>query len=205
MGANGRSASPLWKTVQALGIVATIALVAGLLLAPTVTLAILWNLVVPLLPASFLLTPAIWRNACPVATLNMLPNRFGLRRHLAPEFVPKAGAVAIVLLAVLVPARRFLLNTDGTAMAFWSLGSLVVAGLLVTVLRLRADVGLALLGAAAVTAYYWFAGPTIAETLTLPAWGGHLLRGLAFALIVVWLWRAMSQLSDTPARPDAVF
>ena len=68
-------AAGTWKLAQFSGVVLTAVLLAGLLREPELTLKILWNAVVPLLPAVFLLQPEIWRNACPLATLNVVSGR----------------------------------------------------------------------------------------------------------------------------------
>lgn len=106
-----------WKLAQLFGIILTVVLLAGLLLAPELSLKILWNAVIPLLPAVFLIQPEIWRNACPLATLNLLSGRRVGRRTIGLDAARRFGAVGIVLLFAMVPARRFLFNTDGTALA----------------------------------------------------------------------------------------
>ena len=107
----------IWKIAQFLGVVLTLVLLAGLMREPEISLNILWNAVVPLLPAVFLIQPEIWRNACPLGTLNVTTGRRVGKRTLGPEAARRLGAIGIVLLFVMVPARRFLFNTDGTALA----------------------------------------------------------------------------------------
>ncbi len=114
---SGSSVLGVWKVAQFLGVVLTVVLLAGLYREPDLTLKILWNAVIPLLPAVFLVQPEIWRNACPLATLNVLSGRRAGKRTLSPEAARRFGAVGIVLLFAMVPARRFLFNTDGTALA----------------------------------------------------------------------------------------
>lgn len=107
---------PVWTVAQVVGVGLTVALLYGLLRYPEGTLHLLWDMVIPLLPAVFLINPMLWRNACPLATLNQWTGR----RQAPPldrDLLRGAWAVGIVLLAVLVPARRFLFNTDGTALA----------------------------------------------------------------------------------------
>lgn len=108
--------SVLWKTAQAVGVVATAVLVAGLFLQPDLALFVLWNVLIPMVPVSLMVSPLIWRNTCPLATLNMALNRQSTRK-LTNGLAAKAGIVAIALLAALVPARRFAFNTDGTSLA----------------------------------------------------------------------------------------
>ncbi|RMH23656.1 MAG: hypothetical protein D6701_00075 [Gemmatimonadetes bacterium] len=104
----------LWGAAQVIGVLLTLVLVGGLATVPDTTLDILWNAVIPILPAAFLLAPSLWRNVCPLATLNMLG---GGRRVLTARVATGASAIGIVLLFVLVPARRFLFNENGPALA----------------------------------------------------------------------------------------
>ncbi len=115
----------VWQTIRFFGVVTVLVLIALLLIAPDPTLGWTWNLVVPLLPATFLISPAIWRNVCPLATLNELPDRWGIGQRL-PGGPVASGAIAIGLLAFLIPARRLILNTNGEVFA----GALVVIALL---------------------------------------------------------------------------
>lgn len=110
-------AEPRWRIAQALGLGLLALLVLGLVARPEPTLRLFWNVVIPLLPASLLVSPALWRGVCPLATLNTASNGLIGRRALTAKWVPLTGAVGVVLLALLVPARRFLFNTDGTALA----------------------------------------------------------------------------------------
>lgn len=118
-----------WRTVQVAGVVSVALLIVLLVVVPGPTLAWTWNLVVPVLPATFLLSPAIWRNACPLATLNEIPSHLGARGR-EPSRWMASGAIALVALVVLVPARRALLNTSGEALA----GALIALGLLALLL-----------------------------------------------------------------------
>lgn len=106
-----------WRTAQGVTLVTTAALIVALFIVPETALTVLWDVAIPLLPAVFLVDPGLWRNICPLATINMLPNRWGARRVLDDRLVPAAGVIGIVLLALMVPARRFVFNTDGTGLA----------------------------------------------------------------------------------------
>ncbi|MCI0455839.1 MAG: hypothetical protein L0Z62_02505 [Gemmataceae bacterium] len=106
-----------WRTAQVLGVIATVVLLAGLVVRPEAALRILWHVLIPLLPASFLITPALWRSLCPLATLNLWSNGLAGRRRLPAELVSAASLLGVVLLVILVPARRWLFNEDGLALA----------------------------------------------------------------------------------------
>ncbi|MGE0353895.1 MAG: hypothetical protein AB7I33_06510 [Gemmatimonadales bacterium] len=106
-----------WRVAQVAGVAALVVLLAGLVLRPERSLTLLWNVVIPLLPASFFLSPALWRAVCPLATLNLAGNGLAGRRRLTRDLLPVAAVAGLTLLAVLVPARRFLFNNHGPALA----------------------------------------------------------------------------------------
>lgn len=107
---------PAWRAAQLVGVVLTLALLVAFVVEPAGSLALLWNMAIPLLPAVFLVNPMLWRNVCPLATLNDV----GGHRREAPTLKIRSLApgwtVGIVLLVLMVPARRFLFNTHGIPM-----------------------------------------------------------------------------------------
>jgi hypothetical protein len=126
--------SHLWRSAQAIGLVATGGLVAGLFVAQDVALFVLWNVLIPLVPLSLMVSPLIWRNVCPLASLNLAWQRSGSGK-LTNGLATKAAVVSMVLLALLVPARRFLFNTDGPVLAM----VIVAVGVLALVLGFGFD------------------------------------------------------------------
>lgn len=107
---------PAWRAAGAAGIVLLGALLVGLVAAPALALNLLWNLAVPVLPATFLINTAIWRNVCPLATLSLLPGAYR-GRGIDGSVIRATAVVGILLFLLLVPARRFLFNAHGTALA----------------------------------------------------------------------------------------
>jgi hypothetical protein len=108
----------------------TLVLLAGLFLRPDLTLTILWSLVIPLVPASLLVAPQLWRNVCPLATLNMASNGLVARRNPSPRLLAGAAVAGMVLLGVMVPARRVMFNTDATILAVTIAAVAVLASVL---------------------------------------------------------------------------
>ena len=54
-------------------------IVAGLLIAvPKTGLFVMWKVVIPSLPALFLIAPGLWRNLCPLAASNQTPRALGI-------------------------------------------------------------------------------------------------------------------------------
>lgn len=107
---------PAWRAARTAGIVLLGVLLVGLVTAPALALHLLWNLAVPVLPATFLVNTAIWRNVCPLATLSLLPGAYR-GRGIDGSVVRATAIVGILLFLLLVPARRFLFNGDGPALA----------------------------------------------------------------------------------------
>ena len=106
-----------WQLVQLAVLAAGGVLVVALLVVPAPALSLFWNGVLPLLPASFLITPIAWRSVCPLATLNVLASRRASGRRLSAAPDRWMGWAAIAGLALLVPARPLLFNTNGVAFA----------------------------------------------------------------------------------------
>ena len=108
---------PVWGAAQVATLAITLGLIGGLIVAPEPSLNLLWGVLIPFLPLSFLFGTGIWRSICPLATLNMLPNRWAGRRRVTPKGARRAGLIGIAILAILVPARRFAFNNDGLVLA----------------------------------------------------------------------------------------
>lgn len=119
----------LWNVAQWTAVAATVVLLVGLVARPTLALGVLWNLVIPLVPATLLLSPAIWRNVCPLATLEILGNWRGKAWQLPKATAHRYWTLGILLLLLLVPARRFLFNTNGPALAV-TVGVVAVAAVI---------------------------------------------------------------------------
>ncbi|HJS48097.1 MAG TPA: hypothetical protein VJ773_08955 [Gemmatimonadales bacterium] len=58
-----------WRLAQAAALLGLIGAGVALVAAPSLGLQLVWSAAVPVLPAVFLLGPALWRNVCPLATL----------------------------------------------------------------------------------------------------------------------------------------
>ncbi|HMV31125.1 MAG TPA: hypothetical protein PKA50_03310 [Gemmatimonadales bacterium] len=98
------------------GLLGFAAVLAGLQFAPARTLHLLWAVVIPLLPLTFLLSPSLWRAACPLATLDLLGAPAGEPPSLGRAAGDRVNALGILLLLGIIPARRVLLEYDGGAM-----------------------------------------------------------------------------------------
>lgn len=106
-----------WRVARWTGVALTVVLLAALVLWPERALHLLWDVAIPILPATFLVNPLLWRNVCPLGTLNRIAGSRVGRRLLAVPDARVAWIVGILLLVVLVPARRFVFNDNGPMLA----------------------------------------------------------------------------------------
>lgn len=109
-------AKTFWNLSKILVFAATLAVITGLFFRAEVTLDILWFILIPILPATFMLNPGMWRGVCPLATANMIGSG-GASREISGPWLHRVAGIGILLLFVLVPARRFLFNSDGPVLA----------------------------------------------------------------------------------------
>ncbi len=96
-----------WRLIRAGSLVAAM-VVAGLLVAvPDTGLFIMWKVVIPLLPVTFMTAPGIWRNICPLAASNQTPRVLGISKALKPpKWLQEYGyVIAITLFVSFVAAR----------------------------------------------------------------------------------------------------
>lgn len=121
----------LWTAARYTALAVAIAVVVGLFARPEIYLIALLDVIVPLIPAALLLNPLIWRNVCPLATANMLPNGAAKRHKPDQREVRKMQILGMVLFMVLVPARRFLFNEN----------AVVLAGIIVALIVVGAALG----------------------------------------------------------------
>lgn len=116
-----------WRLGRGAALAGLAALVVALVAAPPVGLVVLWDIVVPLLPVSFFVAPALWRGLCPLSTLNAWGNRLGPARTMTEREATVASALGLVLFTVIVPARHLGLNSDGALLAGVLIGIAAIA------------------------------------------------------------------------------
>jgi nitrite reductase (NADH) large subunit len=107
----------VWRSARVVALATLAVLLVALVLTPDVALAALWYVAVPLLPATFFLNPVLWRGVCPLATANELGNRLARGREPSARAVMQLSITGVLLFHLLVPARRFLFNVEGLALA----------------------------------------------------------------------------------------
>jgi nitrite reductase (NADH) large subunit len=119
----------VWTILRWLGVACALGIVAASILNPPLGLLIFWGLFVPILPLVFLAAPALWRNVCPMASLNQLPRTLGFTRGLTlPLWIQQyAPLVSAGLFLAVVAFRKVLLESSGLALAAFLLSVLALA------------------------------------------------------------------------------
>lgn len=106
-----------WAVARWSALLAVVFLLVCLVFEPSITLKVFWYTVIPTLPAIFVVNPMLWRGMCPLATLNEMGNRLGKQRALSSRTRLSLNVTGLVLFYLLVPARHFVLNQNGPALA----------------------------------------------------------------------------------------
>lgn len=124
-----RVPTSVWMVARLFCLALALAEIATLLLRPELGLTLFWAIIVPCLPALFAIAPGLWRQVCPMAFLNQLPQMggFGLARTLPVAMRYWSYVLGIVVLIAMVSLRRPLLNATGWATAALCGASLVLA------------------------------------------------------------------------------
>jgi len=108
----------LWPLLRLVVLVGVGALVYALLRRPETALPLFWELVVPLVPLAFLTLPGLWRNLCPMATINQLPRLMRISRALPlPDWLERHGfAIGMIAFFVISSTRPLGLEEHSQAL-----------------------------------------------------------------------------------------
>jgi hypothetical protein len=96
-----------WRLAQGLSVASALGVLGLLILQEDLGLFLTLHVLVPLVPASLLLAPQVWRNLCPIAVVHQLPVHLGIggRLRLPARVQRAAPAVAAALFYLIVPLR----------------------------------------------------------------------------------------------------
>jgi nitrite reductase (NADH) large subunit len=119
----------VWHGMRAVSIAGAL-VVAGLLVAvPATGLFVMWKVIIPTLPALFMVAPGLWRNLCPLAASNQTPRALKITRAMtAPGWLKEYGyVIAFTLFGTFVFLRRVGLSRSGPLSAALLLGAMAAA------------------------------------------------------------------------------
>ncbi len=119
----------VWFVARALVVAVALAMAALLIVMPEVGLRAFWGLTIPVVPALLVIAPGLWRQVCPMATLNQLPRLagFGLARELPPWLKDAAFGFALLFFVTAVALRVPVFNHAGPVVGVGILVVLVLA------------------------------------------------------------------------------
>lgn len=120
---------PLWYAARVLALGLALGLVVVLVVKPSLGLTIWWGFFIPLLPLWFFIAPGLWRNVCPMATLNQTPRLRSFSLALTPPaWAREYGYIfGFLLFMALAATRKVVFNTNGPALAVLLLAALGAA------------------------------------------------------------------------------
>ncbi len=109
----------VWLVARVVVLAGLVGVIVGALVVPADTLTLFWGLLVPVLPAVWMLAPGLWRNTCPLATANQLPRLFGFSqaRTTPAWFHTFAFSIGAGAFIILVLTRKVVFNTSGVGLA----------------------------------------------------------------------------------------
>ena len=119
----------VWQVLRVALVGCAVALIVVLFVDPRRGLTAWWLYVLPSVPLVWVLAPGIWRNVCPMATLNQVPRLFGFTRGLTvPGWLSRhAILIQATLYFALISTRAPWLDHNGPAVASLMLVSLGAA------------------------------------------------------------------------------
>ncbi|MDP6443595.1 MAG: hypothetical protein QGG36_19105 [Pirellulaceae bacterium] len=105
----------IWRLLQVLAWAAGMFIWGALFIDPRLGLHLLWNVLIPIAPALFVIAPGAWRNVCPLGSMALAPHHIGWsqQKRLSAVWRGRLFFAAFVLLIVVAPFRKVLLDTNG--------------------------------------------------------------------------------------------
>ncbi len=108
----------LWWPLRLVFFVLLASVLASLWLEHAWASQFFWNIAIPLMPLVFLFVPGLWRNLCPLATINQMPRLLRLSfSSVVPRFLGQwSFAIAGLVFVVLVVSRPLLFEVTNFAL-----------------------------------------------------------------------------------------
>ncbi|HEY8283731.1 MAG TPA: FAD-dependent oxidoreductase [Chloroflexota bacterium] len=118
-----------WRGLRWCGVGCALALIVVGFIDPSLAVTLFWSVFVPIMPLVFLLAPGVWRNVCPMASLNQIPRtlKFTRGQTIPPRIQQLTPLISIALFLLIVPGRKLRFDQNGIALAFFLLAVLGLA------------------------------------------------------------------------------
>ncbi|HLY48162.1 MAG TPA: FAD-dependent oxidoreductase [Solirubrobacteraceae bacterium] len=124
-----------WHILRGVTLTAAFALIAVLFAAPPTGLIAWWLFILPCVPLLLMLAPGLWRNVCPMASLNQVPRLLGFSRSLrVPRWLARnAILIQVAFYFALISTRAPVFDHNGRAVGalmLVALGAAFVGGVI---------------------------------------------------------------------------
>lgn len=125
----GRRRDWPWPVLRALCLAGAACVIALCCIDPGLGSRVFWGGLMAYLPLLLLVAPGVWRNACPMATMNGLAGRLGWAgtRRLSAAAQRRTPYIAVALFFALAPLRAAGMDQDGHVLAVFLLLLLAAA------------------------------------------------------------------------------
>jgi len=118
-----------WRALRWGGVGCAIALIVLGIVDSSLAITIFWSIFIPVLPLTFLLMPGIWRNVCPMASLNQIPRtlKFTRGKTIPPRIQQFTPLISIAFFLLIIPGRKLKFDQNGVALSLFLIAVLALA------------------------------------------------------------------------------
>ena len=115
-----------WRVAQGAVWLVGVAIVVALVVAPSVGITAVWNVLIPVAPALLVFAPGLWRNLCPLATTALFARHVGLSAgvRVSPAAQERLNAIGLAALLLVVPLRHDEAVIGKAVIRFWPLSKI---------------------------------------------------------------------------------
>lgn len=119
----------VWHIARVMSVACVVIMCTLLFVDPSVGLFLFWGIFIPFLPLLFFIAPGLWRNICPMAAVNQISREINITRGIStPEwFKSYSYLIAVMLAFLIIPARKYLFDYNGGALAFLLIFFMILA------------------------------------------------------------------------------
>ncbi len=114
-----------WHLLRLTGLIALGGLLWLIRTKPDIGNALLWDVIIPVLPLVFFIMPGFWRNVCPAAVINQIPRRLRLSINIKLNKIMRIWSYTIAMVTFFMMMYFYPLITQQSLTLLIMLGSLL--------------------------------------------------------------------------------
>jgi NADPH-dependent 2,4-dienoyl-CoA reductase/sulfur reductase-like enzyme/ferredoxin len=118
-----------WYVLRSISLALAVGEILLCFVDPKLGILIFWSFFIPIVPLWFFVLPGLWRNVCPMATLNQTPREQKFTLGLTPpDWLRRYGfVISVIIFLAAASTRKVLFNTNATALGIVLAASLLSA------------------------------------------------------------------------------